>query len=100
MIRMIAAACACLIVSQTASADTRDVYTITDIPVDERAESVLEAQQKAFATARIIGANRLISRITLPEHRRAAGLILDNETASGDGACRRCSGRISGRWAI
>ena len=81
MIRMIAAAFACLIVSQIASADTRDVYTITDIPVDERAESVLEAQQKAFATARIIGANRLIARITLPEQRRAAGLILDNETA-------------------
>ena len=81
MIRKIAAVFACLIVSQTASADTRDVYTITNIPVDERAESVLEAQQKAFATARIIGANRLIARITLPEHRRAAGLMLDNETA-------------------
>ena len=81
MIRLIAAAFACLFVFQTAAADTRDVYTITDIPVDERAESVLEAQQKAFATARIIGANRLIARITLPEHRRAVGLVLDNETA-------------------
>ena len=46
MIRKFAFAFACLFVSQTASADTRDVYTITDIPVDERAESVLEAQQK------------------------------------------------------
>lgn len=81
MIRKIAAAFACLILSQSATADTRDVYTITDIPVDERAESVLEAQQRAFAAARVIGTNRLISRITLPEHRSSAGLILDAETA-------------------
>ncbi len=81
MIRTIAAAFACLITFQSASADTRDVYTITDIPVDERAASVLEAQQKAFAAARVIGTNRLISRITLPEHRSKAGLILDGQTA-------------------
>ena len=81
MIRKIAAACACLLFVQSASAETRDVYTIKDIPVDERAESVLEAQQKAFAAARLIGANRLIARITLPEHRRNAGLFLDSETA-------------------
>lgn len=81
MIRKIAAVFASLFLLAPAMADTRDVYTITDIPVDERAESVLEAQQKAFAAARIIGANRLIARITLPEHRSAAGLLLDNETA-------------------
>jgi len=81
MIRKIAAVFAGLMLALPGMADTRDVYTITDIPVDERAASVLEAQQKAFAAARIIGANQLIARITLPEHRQSAGLLLDNETA-------------------
>ena len=81
MIRLISLALASLCFSVVASADTKDVYTITDIPVDERAESVLEAQRKAFVTARVIGAQRLIARITLPEHRQRAGYSLDNVTA-------------------
>lgn len=81
MIRTIYLAIAFLLLSVPAFADTRDVYTITDIPVDERAESVLEAQKLAFQTARVIGVQRLISRITLPEHRQRATLNLDPETA-------------------
>lgn len=81
MIRLIFAAIAGLIVAFPSSADTRDVYTITDIPVDERADSVIEAQRKAFETARIIGARRLIARITLPEDRQRAMADLDGITA-------------------
>lgn len=81
MIRLISLVLLSLGLSMTASADTKDVYTITDIPVDERAESVLEAQRKAFATARIMGAQRLIERITLPEHRQRAGFSLDDTIA-------------------
>ena len=50
-----------------ANAQNRDVYTISGIEVDERAATVAEAQQKAFAAAKIIGAQRLIERFTLPE---------------------------------
>ena len=52
-----------------AQAQTREIYTIRDISVDERADTVIEAQQKAFASARIKGAYRLIERLTLPEDR-------------------------------
>jgi len=81
MIRLISMAFACLCFALPSSADTKDVYTITDIPVDERAASVLEAQKMAFATARMIGAQRLIARITLPEHRQRAGTGLPPELA-------------------
>lgn len=56
-----------------AGADTRAVYTITDIPVDKQAETVIEAQQAAFAEARVVGARRLIQKITLAEDRANAG---------------------------
>lgn len=48
---------------------TRDIYTIRDIAVEEQADSVIEAQQRAFMTARIEGAYRMIARLTLPEDR-------------------------------
>ncbi len=52
-----------------AAAQTRDTYTVRDISVDERAATVMEAQQKAFASARLAGAYRLIDRLTLAEDR-------------------------------
>ena len=52
-----------------ASAQTRDIYTVRDIEVEEQAETVIEAQQKAFAAARIQGLYRLIDRLTLSEDR-------------------------------
>ena len=65
-----------------AMAQSRDVYTISGIEVDERAATVAEAQQKAFAAAKIIGAQRLIERFTLPEDRLAAtDLIIDQDLA-------------------
>lgn len=71
-----------LLVIGGAHADTRAVYTISDIEVDETAASVFEAQQNAQAAARRIGAQRFIEKITLPEDRAAAGgLFLDMDTA-------------------
>lgn len=61
-----------------AQGQSRDVYTIDEIAVDERAPTVGEAQQKAFATAKMIGARQLIERFTLAEDRAAAtDLIID-----------------------
>lgn len=73
----------CLLLAWPAGADTRSVYTITDIRVDERAPNVIEAQQRALATARRIGAQRLIEKITLPSDRMAAGggVYIDGATA-------------------
>ena len=58
-----------------ASAQSRDVYTVSGIPVDEQAATVIEARQAAFAGAKLVGARMLINRITLPEDRAAAGGI-------------------------
>ncbi len=65
-----------------ASADTRAVYTIRDIPVDETAPTVIEAQQKAFDAARYAGARRLFNKLTLSEDRtKAGGISMDMELA-------------------
>lgn len=55
-----------------AGADTRSLYTIKDIPVDEIAETVIVAQQQAFSAARLEGAYRIVERLTLAEDRRSA----------------------------
>lgn len=73
---------AVLCVSLPASADTRAVYTVPGIPVDERAPSVIEAQQKALAAARLEGAFRIVEKLTLPEDRAVLnGIEMDQETA-------------------
>ena len=73
MIRLILLTCSLLsLMLLSAQAQTRDVYTIGGIAVDERAPTVGEAQMKAFASAKLIGAQRLIERLTLPEDRLAA----------------------------
>ena len=53
----------------TAAAQLREIYTIREIEVEESAGSVIQAQQQAFASARIKGAYRLFERLTLPEDR-------------------------------
>lgn len=58
-----------------AKAQSRDVYTVRGISVDERATTVIEARQKAFADAKLRGARQLIDRITLSEDRASAGGI-------------------------
>jgi len=64
---------AALALASAAHADTRAVYTIRDISVDESASSVIEAQRAALASARQIGARRLIEKITLARARTEAG---------------------------
>lgn len=83
MIRLILSAFAIVFVlALGAHAQDRGVYTITGIEVDERAATVAEAQQKAFAAAKLIGAQRLVARFTLPEDRaNATDLIIDQELA-------------------
>ncbi len=75
MIRLVFAAFLSIALAGIAHADTRSVYTIRDIPVDERAGSVIEARQNALASARLVGARRMIEKITLAEDRAAAGGI-------------------------
>lgn len=58
-----------------ASADTRDVYTVSDIEVDETAPTLIEAREQAMASARLQGAQVLMNRITLFDDRMAAGGI-------------------------
>ncbi|MEL6285010.1 MAG: hypothetical protein AAFR41_08735 [Pseudomonadota bacterium] len=65
-----------------AQADTRSVYTVTGVPVDETAPSVIEAQRRAFASARLEGARRFINKITLSDDRNAVGgIFIDQATA-------------------
>lgn len=65
-----------------AGAQSRDVYTVRGIAFDERASTVIEAQQKAFAAAKYAGAQRMIARITLPEDLAAAdGFFIDPAAA-------------------
>lgn len=64
-------------------ADTKDVYTIRNIAVDETAPSVIEAREKAMAAARVSAARALINKITLPSDRSAAGgITVDSSLAS------------------
>ncbi len=65
-----------------ANAQSRDIYTIRDIAVDERAPTLLEAQQKAFAAAKIAGARQMIARITLPEDLAASDTLIIDQAAA------------------
>ncbi|HBJ93374.1 MAG TPA: hypothetical protein DDZ43_10895 [Hyphomonadaceae bacterium] len=57
----------------SAHADLRDVYTISNIPVDHTANTTREAEAQAVAEAKIIGLYRLIERLTLEEDRALLG---------------------------
>lgn len=72
MIRFLAVCLVAMVTAFSAQSQSRDVYTVQGIPVDERASSVIEAQQKAFNAAKFAGAQQMIARITLPENRAAA----------------------------
>ncbi len=84
MIRLVLAAMLLsLIGTGYAYADTKDVYTIRGISVDETAPSLIEAREKAMAAARASAARQLINKITLPSDRSAAGGIpVDGALAS------------------
>ena len=65
-----------------ANAQSRDVYTVANIAVDESAPTIIEARQKAFDAAKLAGAYRMIARITLPEDLAGtSGLVLDQAAA-------------------
>ncbi|MEM1390266.1 MAG: DUF2066 domain-containing protein [Pseudomonadota bacterium] len=72
MIRILMTALTVFVFAAAAQAQSRDVYTVRGIPVDEQASSVIEAQQQAFNAAKFAGAQEMIARITLPEDRLAA----------------------------
>ncbi len=90
-----------------AQAQTRDVYTVRGIAVDQTAATVIEAQQAAFAEAKVAGAWKMINRITLPEDRAGASeLIIDLATAERLAVAvdveeeTRGAGRYRGRLAV
>ncbi len=109
MIRFVFALAALVIgTAGLAQAQTRDIYTVRGIEVEETADTVIAAQQQAFASARIKGAYELINRLTLPEDRQgklmsgsidpslanrlAAAVDVEEETRGG--------GRYVGKLAI
>lgn len=55
-------------------ASAQDVFTVTDVPVDERAGTTTEAQAAAFRSGQIAAAQALLERLTLPEDRINAGV--------------------------
>lgn len=73
-ISILAGAFAALSLSfSAASADTRAIYTISNISVDEEAQNTRQAEAEAFATAKVEGLQRLVRKITLPEDRDGIG---------------------------
>lgn len=84
MIRMVLAAMLLSLVGTgVVYADTKDVYTIRGIAVDESAESVIAAREKAMGAARMAAAKMLINKITLASDRAAIGGVkIDGTLAS------------------
>ncbi len=77
MIRQLLLICSVgLMLALPAQADTRSLYTVMDIDVDENAASVIEAQKAGFAKARRVGVERMIERITLASDRSQVPPIL------------------------
>jgi hypothetical protein len=53
------------------------VYKVKDLPIDKTGATAAEALQQARNDARVVGAQRLIDRLTLPEDRANARTPLD-----------------------
>ena len=68
---LLSAFAALFYVSGVAHADTRAVYTISNIPVNETASTAQAAENQAFSTAQVQGLYRLMAKLTLPEDRAA-----------------------------
>ena len=68
---VLAAACA------LAGSAFADPYKVRDLVVDKVAPTASQAQQQGSAEARLVGAQRLIERLTLPEDRAAAREPID-----------------------
>lgn len=85
MIRAILAALIWAFAAATlqAHADVREVYTIRNIDVDEQADTVIQARERAMAAARLAASRAMINRITLSRDRSAVGGIpIDSALAS------------------
>lgn len=62
------------VVIYTMPAIAQDVFTVSGVPVDERAGNTTEAQAAAFRSGQIVAAQVLLERLTLGEDRISAGL--------------------------
>jgi len=58
------------------------VYSVKDLPIDKIAPSAAEATNQGRADARVMGAQRLIDRLTLPEDRATARQPIDAATVA------------------
>ncbi len=68
MIRLLLLSLSLIISSWSgALAQSRDIYTVRGLDVDEMAETVIEAQAAAFSDAKLQGLEKMIARVTLPE---------------------------------
>lgn len=70
---------ACAVFCSSALADP---FRVRDLVVDKVAPSAAEASQQGRAEARIVGASRLIERLTLPEDRANARTPIDTMAVS------------------
>lgn len=79
--RFAAVLAASLALAGTAFAQS-PVYSVRDLPIDKTAPSAAEATNQGRAEARVIGAQRLIERLTLPEDRASARQPIDAATVA------------------
>ncbi len=79
--RFVAVFAASLALAGTALAQS-PVYSVKDLPIDKTAGSAAEATNQGRAEARVLGAQRLIDRLTLPEDRAAARQPIDSATVA------------------
>ena len=79
--RFVAVFAASLALAGTALAQS-PVYSVKDLPIDKTAASAAEATNQGRAEARVLGAQRLIDRLTLPEDRSAARQPIDAATVA------------------
>lgn len=79
--RFAAVLAASLALAGTAFAQS-PVYSVRDLPIDKTAPSAAEATNQGRAEARVIGAQRLIERLTLPEDRSSARQPIDAATVA------------------
>lgn len=71
----------CAFAPGLASAQSRDVYAVSGVYVDETAANAAAAQQAGFAAAYRLGYERLVRRITQPAETAARGLPAADDSA-------------------
>lgn len=103
----LAVAALCAFAPGPASAQTRDVFAVAGVHVDETAANAAAAQEAAFASAQRLAFGRLVQRLTLPEQLAATtmpaleGMELDRMVLSVDvEEERRSSTRYIGRLTV